>query len=308
MAVPEPMIAQLATRRGRARAVFANGNLVPYLLIIPGFAFIAAFTIWPIFSVIWHSLMKQNLASPQPVWTGIGNFQKIWNDPISTKVLLNTLWYVLMVVPASVVLGLLIAIFVNGSGWFITLVRTAFFYPIVMPLVSVASVWLFLYTPEYGLLGKITDLIGVQDQAVLRDPGTALWALAAVGIWRQSGFYAIFFLAGLQGIDREVEHAARLDGAGSLKLLTSIRLPLLWPTLVFVLTLAISNVLQTMDLVYVMTNGGPGNATNLILFHIYETQFSFSNTGGASALSVMFLVVIFTVSLIQIFVVDRLRS
>lgn len=292
-------------RSGMDRARHA---VTPYLLILPGFIFIAAFTIYPIFSMIARSLMKQNLAQPTPIWTGIDNFRHILDDPISQKVLINTLQYVLMVVPASVALGIVFAILVNNSTWMGTLVRTALFYPIVLPLVSVASVWLFIMTPEYGLIGKIADLLGMSDPALLRDPDTALWALAIVGIWRQSGFYAIFVLAGLQGIDRQVEDAARLDGASSFRLTWDIRLPLLWPTLVFVVTLAMIGALQTLDLVYVMTNGGPSNATNVMLFHIYETQFAFTNTGVASALSVIFLVMIATVSAIQVFVVDRLRE
>lgn len=282
--------------------------LTPYLLILPGFLFIASFTIYPIFSVAVRSLMKQNLAQPTPIWTGLDNFRHLASDPIFHKVFLNTLTYVVMVVPASIIIGFIFAMLVNRSGWAGTLMRSALFYPIVLPLVSVASVWLFIMTPEYGLLARFADIFGMSDPALLRSPGTALWALAIVGIWRQSGFYAIFILAGLQGIDREVEHAARLDGANSLRLTLNIRLPLLWPTLVFVMTLAISNALQTLDLVYVMTDGGPSNSTNLMLFHIFETQFAFTNTGLASALSVVFLVMIGTVSAIQVFVVDRLRE
>lgn len=294
-----------AASRSRGRRL---QTLSPYLLVLPGFIFIAAFTIYPIFSVLVRSMMKQNLAQPDPIWTGFANFRNIFSDPIFQKVLLNTVSYVAMVVPASVLLGLLFAMLVNRNTWIGTILRTALFYPIVLPLVSVASVWLFILTPEYGLLSKITQVFGIDELAMLRDPDTALWALAIVGIWRQSGFYAIFLLAGLQGIDREVENAARLDGASSLKLTLDIRLPLLRPTMVFVLTLAVANALQTLDLVYVMTQGGPNNSTNLMLFHIYETQFAFSNTGGASALSVIFLLMIGTVSAIQVFLVDRFRG
>jgi sn-glycerol 3-phosphate transport system permease protein len=299
------LISITPTRAGKERWL---QTVTPYLLVLPGFIFIAAFTIYPIFSVAVRSLMKQNLAQPDPSWTGWANFRNILSDPIFQKVLLNTLTYVAMVVPLSIVLGLVIATLVNQSTWIGTFLRTMFFYPIVLPLVSVASIWLFMLTPEYGLLSKLTQLLGLEELAMLRSPDTALWALAMVGVWRQSGFYAIFILAGLQGIDREVENAARLDGAGIARLTFDIRLPLLWPTLVFVVTLAISNALQTLDLVYVITQGGPSNATNLMLFHIYETQFAYSNTGAASALSVIFLVMIGTVSAIQIFVVDKLRG
>lgn len=280
----------------------------PYLLVLPGFVFVAGFTIYPIFSVIVRSLMKQNLAQPDPAWTGLANFQHLLNDPIFRQVFGNTILYVVMVVPAAVVLGLIFAMIVNQNTKMGSFLRTAFFYPIVLPLVSVASVWLFIMTPEYGLLSKVTQVFNLQEQALLRSPDTALLALAVVGIWRQTGFYAIFLLAGLQGIDRDVENAARLDGAGIFRLTVDIRLPLLWPTLVFVFTLAVANALQTLDLIYVMTGGGPSNATNLMLYHIYETQFAFSNTGAASALSVIFLIMIGTVSAVQIFVVDRLKG
>ncbi|HZU77433.1 MAG TPA: sugar ABC transporter permease [Dehalococcoidia bacterium] len=282
--------------------------VVPFLLILPGFAFVAAFTIYPILSVFYHSLMRQNLAHPTPSWIGLGNFADMIHDPLFRESFVNTVLYVVLVVPAAVVIGLLIAMLVNQSTAVGAFLRTTFFYPIVLPLVSVASVWLFVMTPEYGLLSKVTQTLHIGELALLRSPGTALIALAIVGIWRQAGFYAIFLLAGLQGIDREVENAARLDGAGRWHLTWNIRVPLLWPTLIFVLTLAIINAWQTLDLVYVMTQGGPSNSTDLLLFHIYETQFSFSDTGAASALSVVFLIVIAAFSAVQIFVVDRLRG
>lgn len=284
------------------------GAIVPYLLILPGFFFVAAFTIYPVGSVVVHSLMRQNLAHPEAAWTGLANYRDTFSDPIFRQVLGNTLLYVLMVVPPAVVLGLIFALIVNQKSKVASFLRTSFFYPIVLPMVSVASVWLFVMTPEYGLLSKIAQFLHLGEPALLRSPSTALPALAIVGIWRQTGFYAIFLLAGLQGIDKEVENAARLDGAGPVRLTLGIRLPLLWPTLIFVVTLAMINALQTLDLVYVMTQGGPSNATNVFLFHIYETQFSFSNTGAASALSVIFLVMIAAVSAVNIFVVDRLRG
>lgn len=284
------------------------GLAIPYFLILPGFVFVAAFTIYPIASVFYHSLMRQNLAHPSPIWTGFGNFSDLLSDPLFRQSFQQTVLYVLMVVPAAVVIGLFFALLVNQQSWIAGFLRTTFFYPIVLPLVSVASVWLFVMTPEYGLLSRVTQALHIGELALLRSPNTALLALAIVGIWRQAGFYAIFLLAGLQGIDKEVENAARLDGAGRWRLTWNIRVPLLWPTLVFVLTLAIINAWQTLDLVYVMTQGGPSNATDLLLFHIYQTQFSFGNTGAASALSVIFLIVIAAFSAIQIFVVDRLQG
>jgi sn-glycerol 3-phosphate transport system permease protein len=300
--------AAVCPRRSRTRSARWHSPITPYLFVFPGLLFVVVFTVYPIGSLLVRSLFRENTAHPNATFTGLANFKAIFNDPVFLKSLEVTGLYVLVVAPVSVAIGLLIAQLINRKGVVAAICRTAFFYPIVLPLVSAASIWLFIMTPDYGLLTHIKSLIHLGQSTPLANPGTALWAIGVVAVWRQAGFYAIFLLAGLQAIDPDVEHAARLDGASRLRVTLHIRIPLLWPTLVFVLTLAMFSAFQTVDLVYVMTQGGPIDSTRLLLFDIYQTAFSYQNTGWASAQSVVFLAILAIIAAFQIFVVDRMRG
>lgn len=280
----------------------------PYLLVLPGFVFIAAFTIYPIIDLLILSLFRDNTAHPRPAFIGFGNFASIFSDPVFVSSLAQTSIYTAVVAPLSVVAGIAIAVLINKTGVVSAIGRMAFFYPIVLPLVSAASIWLFILTPDYGLFTQVMSWLGLGSSTPLTDPSTAIWAIGAVAIWRQAGFYAIFVLAGLQGIDPDVESAARLDGASAFNLNLYIRIPLIWPTIVFVLTLSIFSAFQTLDLVYVMTQGGPVNSTNMLLLNLYQTAFSFQDTGHAAAQSVVLLGILAIVAFVQIFVVDKLRG
>lgn len=298
----------LPSRRPRPRSSRRHSPVTPYLFVLPGLLFVVVFTVFPIGWLLVRSLFRENTAHPNPSFTGLANYKDIFSDPVFLKSLETTVLYVVVVAPVSVVIGLVIAQLINRKGIVASVCRTAFFYPIVLPLVSAATIWLFIMTPDYGLLTHITSFLHLGPSAPLANPGTALWAIGLVAVWRQAGFYAIFLLAGLQAVDPDVESAARLDGASSLRVTWHIRIPLLWPTLVFVLTLAMFSAFQTVDLVYVMTQGGPIDSTRVMLFNIYETAFSYGNTGGASAQSVVFLVILAVIAAFQIFVVDRMRS
>lgn len=298
----------LPSRRPRPRSSRRHSPVTPYLFVLPGLLFVVVFTVFPIGWLLVRSLFRENTAHPNPSFTGLANYKDIFSDPVFLKSLETTVLYVVVVAPVSVVIGLVIAQLINRKGIVASVCRTAFFYPIVLPLVSAATIWLFIMTPDYGLLTHITSFLHLGSSAPLANPGTALWAIGLVAVWRQAGFYAIFLLAGLQAVDPDVESAARLDGASSLRVTWHIRIPLLWPTLVFVLTLAMFSAFQTVDLVYVMTQGGPIDSTRVMLFNIYETAFSYGNTGGASAQSVVFLVTLAVIAAFQIFVVDRMRS
>lgn len=294
--------------RLRTRSLRRHSPVTPYLFIFPGLLFVVVFTVYPIGSVLVRSLFRENDAHPDPTFTGLANFRAIFQDPVFIKSLTNTVTYSVVVAPISVVVGLMIALLINRRGFIAAACRTAFFYPIVLPLVSAASIWLFIMTPEYGLLAHIQSFLHLGSSSLLTNPSTVLWAIGVVAVWRQAGFYAIFLLAGLQAIDPDVENAARLDGASWLQVTWHITVPLLRPTLVFVLTLALFSAFQTLDLVYVLTQGGPVDSSRVLLLNIYQTAFSYQNTGGASAQSVVFLVILAIIAAFQIFVVDRMRS
>lgn len=227
-----------------------------------------------------------------PVFTGLGNYAALAADPAFRQVLINTVLYVAVTVPASVILALLLALALNRRFRGLGILRLAFFYPAILPMVSAATVWLFMYTPDYGLLNVILGIVHIPSQNFLGTPGLALAALMVLGIWKQTGYFMIFFLAGLQGLSREVFEAADLDGATRIQTLRYLTLPLLRGTTLFVTTIAVVNAFETVDQLYIMTGGGPNNSTGMLLFDLWQTLFSFFDLGKASAISVILIAVL----------------
>ncbi len=282
-----------AERRYRLRAA-----ALPYFLIIPTLLFVAAFTLWPLLLVMYDSLFIQNQAVQVPKFTGLANYAALFADPVFHTVLLNTILYVVVTVPISVFLALVLALLLNQKFRALGLYRLAFFYPTVLPMVSAATIWLFMYTPGYGLLNVFIEFFHIPSQNWLGDPNLALIALMILGIWKQTGYYMIFFLAGVQALPHDVFESAKLDGANVIQSTLFITLPLLTGTTLFVTTIAVINAFETVDQIYIMTGGGPVNSTNMLLFDLWQTLFSYLDYGRASAISVILVafLLIFTVT------------
>ena len=265
---------------------------LPYLLLLPTLAFVALFTLWPTIRVVYDSLFLSDQATATPVFAGLGNYTGLLADPTFQQVLVNTLLYVAVTVPASVILALILALALNRRLRGVGIFRLAFFYPTVLPMVSAATIWLFMYTPDYGLVNVGLGLLHIPSQNFLGTPGLALAALMVLGIWKQTGYFMIFYLAGLQGLPREVFEAADLDGVSPLQAVRHLTLPLLRGTTLFVTTIAVVNAFETVDQLYIMTGGGPNNSTSMLLFDLWQTLFSFFDLGRASAISVILIVVL----------------
>ncbi len=271
---------------------------LPYLLILPTFLFVSVFTLFPTLRVFYDSLFRNNQAVKVPEFIGAGNYLALAQDPTFRQVIWNTFAYVIVTVPVSVFLALVLAILLNRKFRALGLYRLAFFYPTVLPMVSAATIWLFMYTPGYGLVNLFLGLFHIPSQNFLGEANLALGALMVLGIWKQTGYFMIFYLAGIQGLPHDIFEAADLDGAGAVAQARHLTLPLLMGTTLFVTTIAVVNAFETVDQIYIMTGGGPVNATNMLLFHLWETLFNFYDTGQASALSVILIValLIFTVA------------
>ena len=226
-------------------------------------------------------------------------------DPIFWQALTNNLLYALITVPVSIGLALAMAIWVSGRIPGRALLRLAFFMPTILPMIAAANIWLFFYTPGYGLLDQIARLFGLGSTNWLGDTSTALPALMAVTIWKESGFFMIFFLAALQQVPPDLYEAARMENATRWQVFARITWPLVMPTTLFVAINALINAFRIVDQVIAMTGGGPNNATSLLLFYIYQVAFSFWDTGYAAALSTVLLIVLAVVALGQFFLLDR---
>lgn len=275
---------------------------LPYLLILPTLFFVALFTIWPTISSIIHSFYREKLNIAKfrvPTFTGFGNYVALFSDSTFYTVLLNTAIYVVASVLPAIALGFLFAVLINRKMKGIGFARLFLFHPTVLPMVSVATIWLFLFTPDYGLFNQILQFFGYAGpENWTGNPSLALPALIIVSIWKNAGFYMVFYLAGLQNLPGQVYEAARLDGAGPLRTTLAITLPLLRRTTLFVTTIAFIGAFRTVDHVFVLTQGGPSNASNILLYYLWQVRFQYLNVGKASAITIVLIVVLllFTVS------------
>ncbi|MBI2468941.1 MAG: sugar ABC transporter permease, partial [Candidatus Rokubacteria bacterium] len=286
--------ARAAELLGRARArrpVLAVAR--PYLYILPTFLFLAVFTHYPIVKTFYLSLFKWNLATPQMEFVGLRNYLQAWSTPLFWQVLENNLLFALLTIPLSLALGLALALLINQKIRGLAIYRAALFYPTIIPMAAGAMIWLWILTPSYGLVNYYGRALGLPDVHWLGHSDLALPALAAVGVWKRLGYSMVVFLAGLQMVPEHLYEAAVLEGAGPWQRFWRITLPLLSPTTFFVGLMAVIDSFQAIDQVYLMTQGGPGNHTNIFVFYIYQHAFRFFDLGYASAVSgILFLILL----------------
>ena len=279
--------------------------LYAWLLLSPAMALLVLFTHYPAVANLWHSFFSTPKGSRPAVWVGADNYVQLAEDPIFWQALTNNLWYALGTIPVSIALALLMAVWVHGKIAGRGFLRLAYFTPTVLPMIAVANIWLFFYTPEYGLLEQLTKGMGFASHNWLGSKSTALASLMVVTIWKEAGFFMIFYLAALQGLNPSLREAAAIEGAGRWFFFRRVTWPLLMPTTVFVGVNATINAFRMVDHVFVMTKGGPDNATALLLYHLYEVGFKFWDTGYAAAITVVMLVLLASVALLQFFVLDK---
>jgi sn-glycerol 3-phosphate transport system permease protein len=276
-----------------------------WLLLLPAAALLALFTHWPVLGTLWQSVHATPKGARPAPWVGLENYQVMWADEVFWKSLENNLWYALATIPASIALAIVMALWVNGAMRGRTWLRMAFFTPTVLPMIAVANIWLFFYTPQYGLLEQLTTSLGFASRNWLGDPSTALACVSIVAIWKEAGFFMIFYLAALQTLNPSLREAAAIEGASRWFFFRRVQWPLLMPTTLFVLVNAVINGFRMVDHVFILTRGGPDNATVLLLYHLYEVGFKFWDTAYAAAITVLLVAVLASVSLVQFFVLDK---
>lgn len=280
-------------------------NWGPYLLLLPSMILLAAFTLYPMLSSGYLALFHANLAHKEPVFAGLENFKTLFASDLFLKSLRNTVVFAIFTIPASVLLAIWLALQLNRRLKSVSFLRAAFFYPTMLPLVSAASVWNFFYNPNYGPVNLLVKLFGGTAHNWLGDPQTALPAVMFVSIWKDAGYFMIFFLAGLQSLPSDVFEAAELDGADRWQQFWKITFPLLSPTTLFVATISFINAFKAMDQIFVMTGGGPENTTSTLLFYIWQQTFQFWDKGMGAAASVVLILILLAVALFNQFYVDK---
>ena len=276
-----------------------------WLLLLPTAVLLAAFTHYPAVATLWHSFFSTGRPNRPAVFNGLENYRTLAEDPVFWQSLANNFWFALGTIPVSIGLALLMAIWVNGRLRGRAFLRMAFFTPTVLPMIAVANIWLFFYTPQYGLLEQITALFGLPNHNWLGSQSTALGCLTVVAIWKEAGFFMIFYLAALQAVSPTLYEAARIEGASAWTMFRRITFPLLMPTTLFVLVNAVINSFRLVDHIVVMTRGGPDNATSLLLYYVYEVGFKFWDSSYAAALTMVLLLILASAALIQFGFLER---
>lgn len=283
-----------ASRRPSRRRSRLRNALAAYGLLAPSLVGILAFLVVPIGVAIWLSFQRWNLIS-RPRFVGTANWTALATDPALANSALVTVEYVLLVIPLQTALGILLAVLLHrslpGSGVF----RAVLVLPWVCAPLALGIVWRWVFAPTDGALNA---LLGT-SVAWLSEPDLALLAVAAVAVWSQVGYVTLFFLAGLAVIPATVLEAARIDGASTWRIFWHITLPLLRPTLFFVLVTTTISAFQAFDSIYALTQGGPASATDVIAMHIYTAAFQTFDMGRAAAIAVALFVVLVLISLLQ---------
>lgn len=246
-------------------------NLIAWLLVTPSLIFMLIFTVWPVFRSIYLSMTKYKLGMKAPDFIGLENYISLAGSSLFWKVMGNILYFALITIIPSMVVGLFLAAIVNRKSRATGFVRTAYFYPVIMPMIAIASIWMFIYMAKNGLFDQMLSSLGIKPMNVLSSKKTVLPAMAFMYVWKEAGYLMVFFLSGIQSISEEVNEAARIDGAGTWTIFRKITLPLLAPTFLFVST--------------------------LLLYYIYQQGFTNFNYGVSSALTTVMLVLLMIVAL-----------
>jgi sn-glycerol 3-phosphate transport system permease protein len=282
-----------------------NIHVQGWLLALPAVVLLATFTHVPAVETVIDSFFSTPHGRRPAAVVGLDQDRTKLADPIFWLALKNNLVYALLTVPVSIALALMMALWVQGNIRGRAALRLAFFTPTILPMVAAANIWLFFYTPDYGLLNQLIHALGYGSVNWLGSSATALPALMVVTIWKESGFFMVFFLAALQQVPPVLYEAARMENAGRWLMFRRITWPLVMPTTLFVAVNALINAFRVVDQVIAMTGGGPNNATTLLLFYIFQVAFSFWDTAYAAALSTVLLLVLGSIALLQFFLLDR---
>ena len=257
-------------------------NWAPLYLLAPALLLMTMFLLGPLLAVLGLSFTDYQLGAKSLNWIGIENFIELYHDKNFWRSLRNTALYSAVVVPASVLLGLGVALLIEAQKSFKDFYRTIFFLPVMATLIAMAISWQFILHPSFGFLNLLLKEFGLQGHNWLRTEGLALWVLAAIGIWNQFGFNMVLFLAGLVSIRFRL-----------------VTWPLLGPVTLFVFVITAIRSFQVFDTVAILTKGGPSKSTEVLLYTMYAEGFEFFKSGYASAVTIVFLAIVLVLTLIK---------
>ena len=275
------------------------------LFILPVLVIFGICRIFPLFDSVWLSLFRINFASGKRTFVGVGNYLEIFKDSIALGAFKNTLIFVAMIVPvgmvSSLALALLLSTFVRRVFKLREVYKLLYFLPVITNAVALSLVWQNgIYQPKFGLLNAFLTSLGLSRQGLLNDPNQALICIVVFTLWQSAGYYMIVYLAGLENIPRIYYEAATIDGASRRQCFWFITLPLLAPIALFVGIMWTIGSLQVFTPVYVMTDGGPMNSTNVVVLYIYRSAFEYLKFGFGSAMAVLLFLLILLITVLEL--------
>ncbi len=270
-----------------------------FIFLIPSVLIIGVFNIYPALYSIVLSFFKWNGFSPKIPFVGLENYRTLFTNPEFYNSIGVTIVYSLLVTIISMGLGLLVAVALDRDIKGKTLYRILYFLPVVTPTVASGIVWTYLFDPSQGIINRTLAFFSITGPSWLTDSSWALLSVSIVGIWKRVGFCMIIYLAALQGISNSLYEAAEIDGAGDFKILKSIKIPLLAPSTLFLSITGFIDSFQIFDLVYVMTNGGPVDETDVLGLFLYRNGFDYFKLGYSSAIAVAIFAILFLLSFVQ---------
>lgn len=277
-------------------------NRFVWITLTPVIILFAVFHIFPILFGLTLSFSYYEPLTRTIDFVGLQNFKDLYNNELFLKSLGNTFLFVLIAVPANIVITLLLAVLINSltQGKLQAVFRSVFFLPVVAPLVGSAIVWTYIYSYPNGLFNQIVDAFGGTPQYWLTNPETAMFAIIAMLIWSDIGYNTILFLAGLNTVPEMFYEAARVEGAGRVRIFFTITLPLISRTTLFVFIMTVFAYFQEFTRFAVMNGGGADNSTRLISMEIYDTAFKNFDMSGGSAMAVVLFIIMLTITIIQL--------
>jgi multiple sugar transport system permease protein len=271
-----------------------------YFFLLPNILGFLAFNLFPLLFAIGMSFTRWDLISP-PTFIGLSNYEKLFLEDESFRIAIkNTLFFTVLSVPTGTIISLILANILNQKIRGTTFYRTAYFLPVVSSSIAVALVWAWVFNPDFGLVNEILSTFGLPRLKWLASSTWALPAVVIVSVWRGIGPSTVIFLAGLQGISQELYDAAKIDGANTRQLFRHITIPMLSPTTFFVIVVSIIGSFKVFDIIYMMTRGGPGRASMVLVYYIYEHAFRWFGMGYAASIAFVLFVVILILTLIQL--------
>ena len=292
-AAPAPVVAPRERRRRR------GGGLSAWLFALPALAVYVVFLVYPAVTSLWFSLTNWDGLSPSYDFVGLDNYVALTEDPVVAQAARNNLIWTVVTLVVPLALGLALAIVLNGRVRGKPVLRLIFYTPAVLPLVSIASIWGWLYNPEYGAINVFLRTVGLDAlaQPWLGQDSTALGAVMVPAIWLRTGFPMLLYLAALQGIAQEMYEAATVDGATRWQQFRYITMPSLRPAHYIVLALSLIDSFKVFDMIYAMTYGGPGTSTQVMGTWMYANVFQYYQAGYGTAIAVVITVVALVVSI-----------